>query len=265
MAVLAIGYDVESLGKPEVTRAFLKAAISVHSQTKTQATMFCVGRTIEESPTEFLSAYSTGLFDIQQHTYSHVLLKSVYQNDGHKLSFYKGGSIQQIKEEVARAKDVIQRVIGIDAIGLCGPYCYYRGLADRPDILEILHELGIKFTRTWGRNEVDWQPVPFTIQPFSYQLQGYPHIYEIPLQGWQDCIWRDINGWEDTALYLEHLKACLTEIAQTNLIWSYCQHDWSSLRHDPELTVMKGLLEYALSLGIEVKTHLSIWQESMSV
>ena len=63
--------------------------------------------------------------------------------------------------------------LGVQCIGLTGPWCYYRGLRDRPDILQVLWEEGIRFTRTDGRNERDWHPVSLDLQPYWYDA-GLP-------------------------------------------------------------------------------------------
>ena len=55
-------------------------------------------------------------------------------------------------------------------IGLTGPWCYYRGLRDRLDILQVLWEEGLRFTRADGRNEHDRHPVAIDVQPYLENL-----------------------------------------------------------------------------------------------
>src|SRR5687767_11689297 len=153
-----IGYDVEA-GNPDVTRRFLRRVVEIHEGTGVPATFFLCGRTIERNLEELRPLAEHPLFDFQQHTYNHVLLKTVCIEDPQEgMRLYRGGTLEQIREEVSSTNALLREEYGVACEGLTGPYAYYRGLMDRPDILEILWDEGIRFTRTWGRNEKDWQP-----------------------------------------------------------------------------------------------------------
>lgn len=264
MAKLLIGYDVECRWDKEITRHFMGKMLQVHGQLGAPCTLFVTGAVLERDAAAFQAASEVDWLDIQQHTYSHVLLKTVFMDNGEEVKVWPGASLDEIQEEVVKTNALFQQILGRPCIGITGPYAYYRGLGDRPDILQILREEGIRFTRTWGRNEKDWQPVPFDIQPFWYQAQGFPEMLEFPINGWQDCIWRERNGWDNREGYLEHLKSGIDTIAETDLIWSYVQHDWSSVREDPEMEITRRFLEYALEHDVEVATYTQVYEEMKS-
>ena len=180
MATLLIGYDVESQDS-EITGAFLKKAGEIHRAFKVPCTMFVVGKTLEKNISNCHDLAKDELFDLEQHTYSHVLLKTVVMETQNEVKVVKGGSLSQIEEEIKKANELIKKYLNVECIGLRGPWGYYRGLADRPDILEILHNLGICFTSTYARDEKDFQPVDFQIQPFWYSPQEFSGILEIPV------------------------------------------------------------------------------------
>ena len=264
MATLLIGYDVENQDIEGIaTRQFLKVAPKLHRELNASCTFFICGRTLENSVEEFkqVKAEYGDLIDFQQHTYSHVLLKTVLRENEHGQTLFRGGTLEQIREEVKRASDLLKEHLDIDCTGITGPYGYYRGLSDRPDILEILHELGIRFTRTYARNEHDWQPLSFAIQPFWYEVQGFPDMLEFPVQGWQDCIIRGKIGWDNLDGYLNHVKKDLDYIAEHDLIWGYVQHDWSSIREDPDMSITSRMIEYAQSIGVEIKSYLEFYKD----
>ena len=49
------------------------------------------------------------------------------------------------------------------------PTPYYRGLADRPDILALVERLGMSYVRSYGRNSHDYFPARHgNVQPFRY-------------------------------------------------------------------------------------------------
>ena len=258
MAALLIGYDVERGGVPEVTRAFLKVVKDVHREHP--CTFFLTGKVIEANVGALEELADNPMFDFQQHTYSHQLLKTVCMEHDGKITVVKGMPFAEIEDEVGRTSDLLKKYFGKECLGITGPWAYYRGLSDRPDILEILHRLGIRFTRTYGRDEHDFQPVAFEIQPFWYEPQGFGDILEIPLHGWQDVYWRDTNGWENVSGYTDHLLECLDYTTDRDLIWSHATHDWSSIRHDPDMTIIRSLLDAADRKGVQVRTYLDFYR-----
>jgi peptidoglycan/xylan/chitin deacetylase (PgdA/CDA1 family) len=84
MGTMLIGYDVERCGEGDVTPRFLEQARSLHNRLGAPATMFVVGQTLERWLPEFQAITGDPLFDIQQHTYSHQLLKSTPQDGLHR-------------------------------------------------------------------------------------------------------------------------------------------------------------------------------------
>ena len=259
MATLLIGYDTESMGNPDVTRAFLKKAAEVHREHP--CTFFLVGKVIEENVDALEKLAGNPIFDFQQHTYSHRLLKTVCMERDGEVTVFPAMPFAEIEDEVGRTCELLRKYLGRGCLGITGPWAYYRGLADRLDILEILRRLGIRFTRTYGRDQHDFQPVAFEIQPFWYAPQGFPDMLETPIHGWQDVYWRDINGWENVEGYIKYLLECLDYIADRGLVWSHGSHDWSSVRNDPEMTIICSLLEKADQRGVKVQSYQDFYKE----
>lgn len=261
MAILLFGYDVEH-GKPEVTRAFLEQATRVHESFGAPCTLFVTGKTLEQNVDALRAAAARpDIFDIQSHTYSHVLLKTVCQDVDGEITIFRGGSIEVIRDEISRSVEMTRELLGTEVKGLCGPYCYYRGLCDRPDVLEVAHDCGIRFTRTWGRNEKDWQPTELSLQPFWYEPQGFGDMLELPVHGWQDCIWRSHYGWADTRGFMEYECGLVDEAADKGLVLNLCAHDWSAIWDDPELTIVQGILSRARDRGMRIMSLGSYYEE----
>jgi len=232
----------------------MEKGFEVHREFNAPCTMFVTGKTFKKNFKRFKELSAEKLIDIQQHTYSHILFKTVVIDDGKSQQIFKAGSPWQVKRDVAKAQRIFRKS-GIHCIGLTAPFCYYRGLSDRPDILKILHKAGIRFVRSYGRNQNDWQPVSMDIQPFFYKVQGFPDMMEFPIQGWQDGYWRNVNGWKNTDGYISYLKENIDYIASKNLTWGYLQHDFTSLREDPDMKVMRELLDYSSKKGVKVKLY----------
>jgi len=102
--------------------------------------------------------------------------------------------------------------------------------------------------------------VDLAVQPFWYGPQGFADVLELPLQGWQDCIWREEHGWQYVGAYVDHLRTVLDELAGTDRTWSYGSHDWSSIREDGDHTVIRRLVEMARERGIELITHRAYYE-----
>jgi peptidoglycan/xylan/chitin deacetylase (PgdA/CDA1 family) len=256
MGTLLIGYDVEWRGDGEVTPRFLEQARSLHNHLGIPATLFIVGQTLERWVPQFRAIAQDPLFDLQQHTYSHQLLKTVYIDDGKSIRVVRGVTPEETRQEVRKTSALLRSELGVECIGLTGPWCYYRGLRDRPDILQVLWEEGIRFTRTDGRNEHDWHPVAIDLQPYWYDLLGFPEMLEIPIHGWHDCVIRDeVLGWEDLDGYVASVQPYLDRAAAEDKVFSLCQHDWSSCRADPEMRATEAILRYAQSVGLRCMTY----------
>lgn len=268
--VLLIGYDTEfgsddmppDLGPPDATARFLEAAASVHRETGASSTLFICGQTIEQNAADLRALAEEGLFDLQQHTYSHQLLKPLwFIPEGQELPEWcaPGMSLEEIREEVSKTCAILRDELGADCTGLTAPCGCYLGLLDRPDILAVLHDQGIRFTRTVGR---DWRGAFYLapgarqekIQPFWYDDAGFGDILEFPMHG-NDYNMRKEMGWDDAAGYLAWTKQQIDDVAERDLVWSYAIHDHSAIRDDPKLTLVRALLEYALARGVVVRSY----------
>lgn len=255
--VLVAGYDVEKAGDCSL---FLSRLLAVHEEYQAPCTIFALGSALATAPSAFEEAADHPLVDIGQHTWSHIALKSVViEAPGHE-EFVHGASTEQVEDEVFRTSEAIERVCGQTCYGLSAPWGYYRGLKDRPDLLDVLRASGIRYIRSYGRNHQDWQPVDPSIQPFWYSQQGYPDVLECMMHGWQDYYLRSRCGWENTSEYLEILTHDLTEAAQAGRAYSWSAHDWSSLRGDPGLSIIRGVLSHARAVGMQIMSYGGFWQ-----
>jgi len=251
-----IGYDVE---KTTDCAEFLSRMLPIHTGLQAPCTLFALGSCVAAEPDAFRHAADSPLVDIAQHTWSHILLKTVVIDDGEKVELVRGADLLRIAEETARTSEVIRTVCGRECQGITGPWTYYRGLMDRPDILEVLHDAGIRYLRTWGRNEKDYQPVSPDIPPFWYGVQGFPDMLECMVHGWQDVYLRNTCGWSNTQAFVDHMKADLAAASAQNQVFSWSSHDWSSLREDPDLTIVRQILTCARELGMEILSPRIYW------
>lgn len=256
MGIILIGYDVEKSYNPEITNRFVELVVKSQRDLPVKSTFFILGRCIEASRDSLMRLKEEALFELQQHTYSHIGVKTLWQvkPDG-SVRFEPGESAEIIEEEVCKTNQLLKNVFDVECCGIAIPRGFYRGLGDRPDLLAIFHRAGIRFMRSYSRNEMDWQPVSLGIQPFFYEVQGFPDILEIPVQGWQDCLWYEENGVTNKEGYLQYLKNTVDTVLENNFTWSFVQHDWSTVKYDPDFSITRQFILYAKKKGVTFMNH----------
>jgi len=257
---ILLGFDVECASEHSV--GFARQATALLERLGAPCTWYVTGMTLERYPDLFHEIQGHELIELQAHTYSHMLLKTVLIEvpegrvvHGSRDWFMKpGGSLEEIDEDLGRCQDVFQDVLGRHATALTGPWCYYRGLADRPDVLEIVDRRGFKALRTFGRNERDGNPVPLDWQPFFHDVQGYPDVLEVLIHDYQDeFYWRAFAAPGQGESYLDRLKPLARKVARENLVWSLCSHDHGCAMPEGfrgKATWIGGIIEYAQELGM---------------
>jgi len=229
---IILGYDVESAS--DSTAGFLQGARVLHQRHGVPWSIYLTGQTVEQRADDIRKALDDPLLTIGQHTYSHMLMKCVYMTpgDGKPIHgafpnfFSKGGSVEEVREEIGKTRQLVGDRLGVECHGLTGPWGYYRGLADRPDLLQILRDNDIRWARTYARDYRDCQPTPFTAQPFFYTDQGFPEILELGVQGYQDDFyWDRFDDRRHGDTYNDYLYAMLEEVAKNDWVWNLCSHD----------------------------------------
>jgi peptidoglycan/xylan/chitin deacetylase (PgdA/CDA1 family) len=282
MATLLIGYDTESAAvgeglarfigpkvpqyraalDPDTTRRGVALLQRLHEELEAPCTFFVCGRTLLHALDAFEPLAASPLFDIQQHTYSHVVFRDVrYQAQGaeHEAVLPETPHVA-LREELRLTSELIRKYLGRECIGLRTPFGYYRGLRDRPDLLEIVRDTGHRFVTSWGRNENNGNPTPFDVQPFAYAEEGFPDVFEIPFQFWLDGIWFDVNGYDQGAGFRRALEEAIDVVAERDLVFATAFHEWVAVVANEEGTGwIRGLIERARERGVEVTSYADYW------
>ncbi len=271
---ILVGVDVESANQNSATYA--RHGVEFLEQEGIPATWYVTGQSLERYPDAFRQADRSGAVDIQSHTYSHLLLKTVLIEvppgctiHGKTDWFIKpGATVEQVDADLGRAQKVFEDVLGRRAIGLTGPWGYYRGLGDRLDLLEIVHRHGFRFLRTFARNERDGQPVPMVWQPYFYRAQDLPDVLELFIHDYQDDFYYiAFNSLPDASTYGEHLHRMAEHVAANNFVWSLATHDHSCDTPEDFRTKtswLRDLVRYAKGLGIRFLTGSQYYAERLA-
>jgi peptidoglycan/xylan/chitin deacetylase (PgdA/CDA1 family) len=285
VAAILIGYDVESAAvgeglarflspetpqylyalEPESTRRGLEVIRRVHSELEAPGTLFVCGRTLLHSLEPLHEAADSGLLDVQQHTYSHVVFRDVeFTAEGGSGTLTLPESPPLVlREELGLTSELVRKYFGHACVGLRTPFGYYRGLRGRTDLLGIVAEAGLRYVTSWGRNEQNGNPSPLDVQPFAYDEEGFPDLLEIPFQFWLDAIWFDANGWENGDGFRRVLEHAIDEAAERDAVYGTCFHDWAVLAADEERTGwIRGAIEHARERRVEVLGYTDYWRRT---
>ena len=282
MATLLIGYDTESAAvgeglarfigpdvpqyraalDPDTTRRGVALLARLHEELEAPCTFFVCGRTLLHALDAFEPLAASPLFDVQQHTYSHVVFRDVrYRAEGAEAEAVLPETPHvALREELRFTSELIRKYLGRECVGLRTPFGYYRGLRDRPDLLEIVRAAGLRYVTSWGRNADNGNPTPW-VQPFAYAEEGYPDVLELPFQFWLDVVWFDRHGYDTGPAFLDALKGAVDEIAGTEIVYGACFHDWVAIASDERrVGWLHGFFRYAQEKGVEVTTYTDYWR-----
>jgi peptidoglycan/xylan/chitin deacetylase (PgdA/CDA1 family) len=281
VATLLIGYDTEAAAvgeglarfigpevpqyraalDPDTTRRGVALLARLHKELDAPCTFFVCGRTLLHALDAIEPLADSTLFDIQQHTYSHVVFRDVrYKAEGAETEAVLPETPQvALREELRFTSELIRKYLGRECVGVRTPFGYYRGLRGRPDLLEIVRETGHRFVTSWGRNEENGNPTPW-VQPFAYEEEGFPDLLEIPFQFWLDGIWFDVNGYGEGRAFRRALEAAVDEVAERDLVFATAFHEWVAVEANEEGTGwIRGLIERARERGVEITSYADYW------
>jgi hypothetical protein len=106
--------------------------------------------------------------------------------------------------------------------------------------------------------------VPLEWQPFWYEHQGFPDMLEVMTHGWHDCLLRPRVGWSDREGYLNRILPLVNQAEEQNLVYSYCAHDHSGIRDDPDMAIIRGLIEHGLNSGLQFMSYGQFYEKMIS-
>jgi len=258
-------YDTES----PACLAACRKIVEVHKRFAMPATFFIVGRTLDAHPAEYRQLLDHPLFEVATHTYSHRMLRD---------NAFCGAAItlDERRKEIVKGKEAVERVFERSCIGLrpgCGFDNAFKG---EPAVLKLLREAGIRYVSSllWGP---DYSLPALLTEPFSYEEDGFPDLWELPGHGWHENLLKDHNRWGPRRLTLwpspfpqaipdgfcqtpkdefEVNKVFLEKARQTNksfvsLIW----HPWSLAKFDPAMKMLELTFTHVRRLGLKPCTY----------
>jgi peptidoglycan/xylan/chitin deacetylase (PgdA/CDA1 family) len=243
---LLLRYDTEATW--DALPGFLATAVDVHRRHRIPATFFCTGGVLDRRAPEFrdFAAATAGdpLFDIQDHSYSHI-----------GIGYSAGRPVEVLRADYERSFAAHERVIGrrptgvsICGVGDSGPHL--RGFDGTPKAraeLRMLADLGVRMINTF---RTDREPGS---EFCGYADFGLPAVMGFPSAN-SDTAWL----WkQDPREGTARLIAELRRSAQRGQHACVMSHDWVAWRHgyDRRLSHIVAIADAARAAGFELATH----------
>jgi peptidoglycan/xylan/chitin deacetylase (PgdA/CDA1 family) len=267
-------YDTES-GE---CLAACRRIIEVHKRHGMPATFFLTGRVLEADGAEYGRLLGDPLFETASHGYSHRMLKD-HPFCGPAVP------VQAAREEIVRGKELVEQVFGRPCLGMRTACAFEDGMKGAREALGFMSEAGLRYVSSmaWGR---DYSlPAPLN-QPFTYEAEGFPGIWELPAHGWHDNLLKDNNGWgprrltlwppempeaipprflatpeEEFAVNRVFIERAVRDgLKFVSLIW----HPWSLARFDPEMRMLELTFAHVRELRMKVGTYAELLKATQS-
>jgi hypothetical protein len=241
-------YDTEGENAEEMA-GFLEKVVAVHREHAIPATFFCMGRAMEQREARFRDFHKEvqgdPLFDIQDHSYSHV-----------GLGYAAGQDVETLKVDYERSFAIHERIFGRRpiGIGICGTAGRdgdrlkgFDETAKSRAELDMIASLGVRMINAF-LSGVDESK---TFIDFS--ALGHPEIMGFP-SGFGDTGWMDRRECGEPVPYI---LGQIADCAEREEHVSVVLHDWVAWTRaeDQELTHVKRMVEVARKRDFDLVTH----------
>jgi peptidoglycan/xylan/chitin deacetylase (PgdA/CDA1 family) len=213
---------------------------------------FCVGRVLEQPDVEWLQELAKQGHPIGNHTYDHVNLKAAKAEET-QFRFQRApwlvrgkSALEVIRENIRVTTEALRDRAGISVNGFRTPGGFANGLADRPDLQELLLDLGFK----WVSSKY---PAHATVKPgqrpgesvyasiLKAQEEAQPFCYdsglmEIPMSPISDVTAFRSQKWT-LAEFTKAIASALEWARQNQKAFTLLAHPSCLVVEDPEFSL----------------------------
>lgn len=245
-------YDTERKDA-ESMAGFFERVIDVHREHAIPATFFCTGGAIETRESDFRTFHDEvrddPLFDIQDHSYSHI-----------GIGYEAGKPVDVLRADYEKSIACHERVFGVRPTGMsiCGTSGADGARLEGFDQteksraeLDMLVDLGMKMVNSFltGRTE--------SKEFLNYGSLGHPDVMGYP-SAYSDTSWMYRREKGDPVAFI---LGEMTDRAAKGEHMPLMLHDWVAWLHaeDQALTHVVKIVDHARDLGYDLATHLACY------
>ena len=263
-------YDLED---PDCIKAAPRLA-ELHRAYEVPATFFMLGTALERYGDVLREVFGDDpLFDIQSHTYSHLMMKD---NQMHG----PGVTLEELDRQMRLGMERVEQVFERPCKGVRSGCGFYRGLRGNTERVRVIRDAGVEWLSSDLRGPVDSIPGGL-VQAYTYQDDGAPGLLEIPGHGWHDLVLVDFDekllrmSWPLGVQWgipnrpprtpqeeFEVHRVWIQKAIELGLdFYSPVNHPHSVFHMSAECKTMELLMQYLAAEGIPTTTYTALYEQ----
>ena len=225
---------------------------------------FCVGQVLEQPSVDWLKALAAAGHPIGNHTYDHISLKAAKREElqfrFQRAPWLTGDKSvpELIRDNIAVTTKAMVQGAGITPNGFRTPGGFANGLTDRPDLQQLLLDLGFSWVSSKypahqsGRPKVVPDDAVFAdivraqtdSQPFAYPSG----LIEVPMSPISDVTAFRTNYWKRD-YFLRAIRECVTWAIETGGVFDFLAHPSCLVVEDPQLESIQLICDLVQAAG----------------
>lgn len=247
-------WDYEKGNLDEPTKQYAARAAALVQQHGGRLHSFCVGRVLEQPDVEWLKRLAAAGHPIGNHTYDHVNVKARRAEDiqfrFRRAPWLIAGRTpaEVIRDNIRLTSVGLEQRAGIAAAGFRTPGGFANGLADRPDIQQMLLDLGYpwvssKYPAHASGEEGQEPPDEVFASIIAAQAAAQPFAYpsgliEVPMSPISDVNAFRGKRWK-LPWYLKAIRLAVEHAIQTGGVFDFLAHPSCLVVEDPRLQTIQ--------------------------
>ena len=251
-------WDYQKGNLDEATKQYTVQATKLVKERGGVIHSFCVGRVLEQANIEWLQQISEDGHPIGNHTYDHV---NVLAMTPEKTQFrfqrspwlVKGKTAAEvIRHNIQITTTAMQQRAGITPAGFRTPGGFYKGLSERPDVQNMLLDLGFKWISSkyppHKRGEPNQEPTADVYQSIvKAQAAAQPFVYpsgliEIPMSPISDVTAFRSTFWK-REYFLKAIRQSVEWAIETGGVYDFLCHPSCMVVEDPKFETFKMICD----------------------
>jgi hypothetical protein len=225
---------------------------------------FAVGRVFEQKSVAWLQEIARAGHPIGNHTYDHVNVKATKPEDI-QFRFRRAPWLIEgkkprdvIRENIRLTSAALKARVGVDPAGFRTPGGFSNGLADRPDVRQMLTELGFTWVSSkypaHARTEAGAEPTPAVYESIvKAQVQAQPFTYpggliEVPMSPISDITAFRGGRWK-LEWFLKAVRLAVEWAIDTGGVFDFLSHPSCLGITDPEFRAIDLICALAKKAG----------------
>jgi peptidoglycan/xylan/chitin deacetylase (PgdA/CDA1 family) len=250
--LMLMRYDTEWWGEPAGMAGFLEKLVEVHRRYEIPVTLFCRGLTLENMKSEFTAFHQETtddpLFDMQDHSYSHV-----------GLGYESGKPVGILEADYERSFQIHNEVFGIRPTGIAicgtsddGPRLEGFDATEKSKAeFQMVVQLGTRMINSFLTR------IDESREFINYGKLSHPEVMGF-ISGYSDTAWMHRKQHGDP---LEYMLMELRTRSELNEHMPVMFHDWVAWQKSPdkELSHVRKIAETGRELGYTLVTHMDCY------